>query len=660
MPEPAQHADHARLLGGGELGEDARLLHRLGQPLIVHALDVDAREHVLGGDADGAAHVRRDAGRVAGQDLGRHAVGGKGTHGRGRALLGRIEEGEVADEHHAALVLGGKRARARRVVLAGHAQHAHSLVGERRAPLGDLSHELVGEREHLSVDLNRVAHGHDLLERALGHHARAAVRVAHDDGEAAAIEVEGQLVDAVVALRELLGGHGSAVRGGVDLVGPLCKRAVDDRIVDEVLHAGGEVAVEEGVAQHARVLAAVDVQVALEHDSVLGEGAGLVGAEHVDRAEVLDCVEALDDHVVMGKIDGALAQAGGHEHREHLGREAHRHREREEQCGYPVALRYAGGEKHHGEHDDHEAHEQLGRGADARVEGGLALAACERARRLAEHRAGARGHHDAARVAGDHGRAHEGEVGEVGERDVVNAGASVCEAGPLLHRLGLAGERRLAHKEVARGKDAQVGRHDVPGREMDDIADDDLVDGGLVAAVSVALDLGGGFDHLGQGLGGHRALLVLDKAQHSRDEHHDADDQRRGEVALGTRRKDPVREDRDERDEDEDVGEGVGEGREEAKRQRTMGGARHGVRAVELARGLDLVGGEALLAGAELAEELGAGSCGGVAQPVLLALARGAAAGLLGADVGIGRSVEEVAQRHGEPRNPGISKRPRR
>lgn len=52
--------------------------------------------------------------------------------------------------------------------------------------------------------------------------------------------------------------------------------------------AGLEEAVQKRMAQHACILVAVGVEVALEHDAVLGEGAGLVAAQDVHRAEVLD------------------------------------------------------------------------------------------------------------------------------------------------------------------------------------------------------------------------------------------------------------------------------------------------------------------------------------------------------------------------------------
>ena len=89
----------------------------------------------------------------------------------------------------------------------------------------------------LAIDLDARADGENLLERSLGHHARVAGGVSHHDGQAPALEVERQLVDAVVALRELLGRGGAADRG-IHLVGSLGKRPLDDGVVDEVLHAG--------------------------------------------------------------------------------------------------------------------------------------------------------------------------------------------------------------------------------------------------------------------------------------------------------------------------------------------------------------------------------------------------------------------------------------
>ena len=60
------------------------------------------------------------------------------------------------------------------------------------------------------------------------------------------------------------------------------------------------------MAQHARVLVAIGVEVALEHDAVFGEGAGLVAAQDVHRSEVLNRRQLLDDNLATGEVLGAL------------------------------------------------------------------------------------------------------------------------------------------------------------------------------------------------------------------------------------------------------------------------------------------------------------------------------------------------------------------
>ena len=60
------------------------------------------------------------------------------------------------------------------------------------------------------------------------------------------------------------------------------------------------------MAQHACVLVAVGAEIALEHDAVFGEGAGLVAAQDVHRAEVLNRLQLLDDNLATGEVLGAL------------------------------------------------------------------------------------------------------------------------------------------------------------------------------------------------------------------------------------------------------------------------------------------------------------------------------------------------------------------
>ena len=62
------------------------------------------------------------------------------------------------------------------------------------------------------------------------------------------------------------------------------------------------------------------------------ERAGLVGAEHVHRAEVLDGVEPLDDDLLLRHRQRALGEADRDDHRQHFRRQADGHGQREEEA----------------------------------------------------------------------------------------------------------------------------------------------------------------------------------------------------------------------------------------------------------------------------------------------------------------------------------------
>ena len=79
----------------------------------------------------------------------------------------------------------------------------------------------------------------------------------------------------------------------------------EHRLVEQVLEAGLVKGVEVGQLEDALVLFADHVAVLLEDDPVLGEGPGLVGAQDVHRAEVLDGVEPLDDDLLLRQRDRA-------------------------------------------------------------------------------------------------------------------------------------------------------------------------------------------------------------------------------------------------------------------------------------------------------------------------------------------------------------------
>ncbi|KAG1389954.1 hypothetical protein G6F58_013139 [Rhizopus delemar] len=116
---------------------------------------------------------------------------------------------------------------------------------------------------------------------------------------------------------------------------------------------------------------------AFQRDLVLGEGAGLGGAQHVHRAQVLDGIQPLDDDFTARHAQCALGERGRDDHRQHLGGQPHRDGQREEQRFQPVALGEPVDQHDDRRHDQHEADQHPADAVDALLElrghaGGLA------------------------------------------------------------------------------------------------------------------------------------------------------------------------------------------------------------------------------------------------------------------------------------------------
>ena len=72
---------------------------------------------------------------------------------------------------------------------------------------------------------------------------------------------------------------------------------MDHRDVHQVLLAALVETVEPAQLQDVRIFLALQVEVVLQDDLVLRQGAGLVGAQHVHGAKVLHRVQPLDHHL---------------------------------------------------------------------------------------------------------------------------------------------------------------------------------------------------------------------------------------------------------------------------------------------------------------------------------------------------------------------------
>lgn len=286
---------------------------------------------------------------------------------------------------------------------------------------------------HAAAALGVAADGEHLLHRALGHHMGFAGFVLHHGGQAAAGKVEGDLVH----LHIMLGQVSQPGIGSFLLLG-----LADDGQIHQVFVAGLEIAVQIGVAQHPGVLFPVQVPVVFQHHLILGEGSGLVGAEHVDGAEVLDGIQILDDGLFLAHGHRTLGKAGGHDHGQHLGGKAHCDGDAEQKGIQPVALGQPVDEEHQRNHHQHEADQHPGHRVHAPGEAGFPPLRLPPRWPWSRNRvASPTQTATAVALPGNHAAAHEGDVGQIG-----HVLLRLAHRGVFFHRFALAGEAGLAEE----------------------------------------------------------------------------------------------------------------------------------------------------------------------------------------------------------------------
>ena len=109
--------------------------------------------------------------------------------------------------------------------------------------------------------------------------------LAHHHRHAAALEVERDLIHFLPAPGE---------RAGRFFI-----HAFEHGDVEQVFQPGLVVAVQPGAVQHAIAGFAGDIGVVLQHNFVLGQRAGFIGAENVHRTKVLNGIQVFDDHFLF-------------------------------------------------------------------------------------------------------------------------------------------------------------------------------------------------------------------------------------------------------------------------------------------------------------------------------------------------------------------------
>ena len=362
--------------------------------------------------------------------------------------------------------------------------------------------------------------------------------------------------------------------------------------VDRVREAGLEGRVQDGAEQHALARASVRVEGAVEPDDALGERAGLVGAEHVHAAEVLDRVQAPDDDLLAGHALGAAGERDADDRGQEFRGEADGEGEREEEGlgGRPVEPDVHGEDgRDEGERDadQHRAEEP-----QPALEVGLGRASSEAGRDRPELGLGAGARDECAGGAAHDVRALEDGVGAGGEWCV---GGDVAEF--LLDRVALAGQRRLVDEEVVGVQQAGVGGDGVAGDQDEHVAGDELVGRDLDLG-DVAQRGGARLDDGEQGRDGvARAVLLPESEQRA------AEDDGEHDRGVGRLAEEEWERHREEEEQEERVAELVQEEAPGALAPAVTGGV--GAVGGEPARGFG--GGEAGGGGGEGGEEGGGG-----------------------------------------------------
>ena len=301
-----------------------------------------------------------DALVVAGKHLDLHASLVELGNCLASAFFWRIQEGQVANKHHVALIVYAKLADAARVALLSNANHAHTLLIE----LVDAVHNALAlggsQRLNFGVQVNKGACVEDFLDSALGDHLRLVIFcVSHHNAHAATLKVKRDLVDFLVLNAQQVSGQ--------FVVGSL-----DNCVVNEVAKAGLEVTVQIRVTEHARILFTQNVEVTLKHNLVCGDGTGFVGAQDVHGTQVLDCGRILNNNVLLGHLRSTARKASGHNNRQHLRGNANGNRDAEEQRVKPVTFEESVCKEHDGAHNQHKRDKYLRDGLETLVKAGLA------------------------------------------------------------------------------------------------------------------------------------------------------------------------------------------------------------------------------------------------------------------------------------------------
>ena len=405
----------------------------------------------------------------------------------------------------------------------GGGQHTQSLVCHALVLCQDLRPLFLGHGQRLAVG--------PILGAALQHLVRGALGILDkavlggvDGGHHLTAGVKGGLV------------HTGGSCGQLGLGQPLGSRKVHQCGLGGLAFCLAVLAQVCVVAQGQGGSQALGVAQVLHHGHlILGQGAGLIRADHLGAAQGLHSGQAADHCIALAHIGNADGQHHRHHRSQALGDsgncQGHRHHK-----GGQHALQREGTSHHQvkdkDEHADaqHQLRQGLAQLIQTALQGGLLIG------RIGQ-RTGDLAHLGVHTSAGDqgtaaaihHGGAHIAHILAVAQGHFVLAVGQAQRLDDLVDRHALAGKGSLLDLEAGALQQAAVCRDAVAGFQHHHITGHQLVAvHGLLLAVPQHLAGGGG--HGLQRFDGRFGLALLQNTQHGVQQHHDQDNEHLGKA----------------------------------------------------------------------------------------------------------------------------------
>ena len=364
-----ERGDDARLLLRRHFGENGDCFNKVRQFTVGHGFNLGAERNAIDLETDVPTYFARHDFVVARQNLDGDSQSLERCQGRSDALLGRVEKSDEAQQRQAAFL----RHRIARLgagdLFIGDRHDAKPIRVERPCFLPRLFPQLRIEFSRLAVEFaigagrdefldgalaneqvlaGRARHpSRDALEQSRGRPLRprlAAALGSENDRKTPAREIEWNFIDASIMI----------VRA--DILAYL--DMPHDGLVEQTLQAGLMPTVEISVFQGPFAAPAANIEMQAERDLVLRQRSCLVGAQHVHRAKILNCIEPLYDHALLRHGDRALGEIHRDDHREQFRRQADRDGESEQERLRPISLRQPVDQENRGREDEHEADHQ--------------------------------------------------------------------------------------------------------------------------------------------------------------------------------------------------------------------------------------------------------------------------------------------------------------